>query len=79
MAKSDANLSVDETSSTANSPASGLLPLLFVGNAAMDALYSGVGGMLLPLQIEQIDPANKVAGLGLGFLPSLSRLGPADA
>ncbi|MRH91537.1 MFS transporter [Nocardia sp. SYP-A9097] len=31
----------------------------------MYALYSGVGGVLLPLQIEHIDPANKVANLGL--------------
>ncbi|MEU4650688.1 MFS transporter [Nocardia fluminea] len=38
MAKSDANLSVDETSSTANSPTKGLLPLLFVGNAAIAAM-----------------------------------------
>ncbi|WP_218019896.1 MFS transporter [Nocardia salmonicida] len=42
-----------------------MLPLLFVGNAAMYALYSGVGGVLLPLQIEHIDPANKIANLGL--------------
>ncbi|TWE17233.1 MFS transporter [Kitasatospora atroaurantiaca] len=43
----------------------GLLPLLFVGNSAMYALYLGVGGVLLPLQVEHIDPAAKVANLGL--------------
>ncbi|MFJ9949616.1 MFS transporter [Kitasatospora sp. NPDC091207] len=46
-------------------PGRGLLPLLFTGNAAMYALYLGVGGVLLPLQIEHIDPAAKVANLGL--------------
>ncbi|WP_457029848.1 MFS transporter [Kitasatospora sp. P5_F3] len=43
----------------------GLLPLLFTGNAAMYALYIGVGSVLLPLQVEQIDAAHKVANLGL--------------
>ncbi|MFJ5233886.1 MFS transporter [Kitasatospora sp. NPDC088391] len=42
-----------------------LLPLLFTGNAAMYALYLGVGSVLLPLQIEHLDPAAKVANLGL--------------
>ncbi|MET8700812.1 MFS transporter [Kitasatospora sp. NPDC004723] len=47
-------------------PASrGLLPLLFTGNTAMYALYLGVGSVLLPLQIEHLDPAHKVANLGL--------------
>ncbi|MFC1429573.1 MFS transporter [Streptacidiphilus sp. N1-3] len=43
----------------------GLLPLLFAGNSVMYALYIGVGGILLPLQIEQITPHHKVALLGL--------------
>ncbi|MEU1285226.1 MFS transporter [Kitasatospora sp. NPDC005856] len=43
----------------------GLLPLLFTGNTAMYALYLGVGGVLLPLQVEHLDPAAKVANLGL--------------
>ncbi|MET9653521.1 MULTISPECIES: MFS transporter [unclassified Streptomyces] len=43
----------------------GLLPLLLAGNAAMYALYVGVPGILLALQIEGIDPANKVANFGL--------------
>ncbi|MFD9127154.1 MFS transporter [Kitasatospora sp. NPDC059571] len=43
----------------------GLLPLLFAGNTAMYALYVGVGSVLLPLQIEHLDPARKVAALGL--------------
>lgn len=46
-------------------PARGLLPLLFLGNAAMYAVYVGVGSVLLPLQIEHIDPAHKVANLGV--------------
>ena len=43
----------------------GLLPLLFTGNTVMYALYAGVGGILLPLQIEHITPDHKVAMLGL--------------
>ncbi|MGW0537295.1 MFS transporter [Streptomyces sp. NPDC003032] len=43
----------------------GLMPLLMLGNTAMYTLYIGVGGVLLPLQIEQIDEAHKVALLGL--------------
>ncbi|WP_329126146.1 MFS transporter [Streptomyces sp. NBC_01465] len=43
----------------------GLLPLLAVGNTAMYSLYIGVGGVLLPLQIEHIDKAHKVALLGI--------------
>ena len=43
----------------------GLLPLLFTGNCAMYGLYAGVGGVLLPLQIEHIAPHDKVAMLGL--------------
>ncbi|MEU9294280.1 MFS transporter [Streptomyces sp. NPDC048266] len=46
-------------------PTRGLLPLLLAGNTAMYALYVGVPGMLLALQIEDIDPAGKVANFGL--------------
>ncbi|WOX20703.1 MFS transporter [Streptomyces solicathayae] len=46
-------------------PARGLLPLLLAGNTAMYALYVGVAGVLLALQVEAIDPAQKVANLGL--------------
>ncbi|WP_438289985.1 MFS transporter [Streptomyces sp. HUAS TT7] len=46
-------------------PARGLLPLLLLGNTALYALYIGVPGVLLALQIERIDAAHKVAGLGL--------------
>lgn len=46
-------------------PGRGLLPLLFAGNSAMYALYIGVGGILLPLQVEKISPHDKVAMLGL--------------
>ncbi|MCX5609729.1 MULTISPECIES: MFS transporter [unclassified Streptomyces] len=43
----------------------GLLPLLLFANSAMMAVYMGVGSVLLPLQIAEIDPVNKVAVLGL--------------
>ncbi|GHJ95974.1 MFS transporter [Streptomyces sp. NE5-10] len=43
----------------------GLLPLLLLGNTSMYALYIGVPGLLLALQIEAIDPAGKVANFGL--------------
>ncbi|MEV4936950.1 MFS transporter [Streptomyces zaomyceticus] len=46
-------------------PTRGLLPLLLAGNTAMYALYIGVPGMLLALQIEEISPADKVAAFGL--------------
>ncbi|MFG2616393.1 MFS transporter [Streptomyces sp. NPDC048507] len=46
-------------------PTRGLLPLLLVGNSAMYALYIGVAGVLLALQVEDVDPANKVANFGL--------------
>ncbi|MCX5384386.1 MFS transporter [Streptomyces sp. NBC_00083] len=43
----------------------GLMLLLLVANASMLAVYMGVGSVLLPLQIADIDPAHKVAVLGL--------------
>ncbi|MFF4099224.1 MFS transporter [Streptomyces sp. NPDC001903] len=46
-------------------PGRGLFPLLLLGNSAMYALYIGVGGVLLALQVEDIDPADKVANFGL--------------
>ncbi|MEU2660271.1 MFS transporter [Streptomyces sp. NPDC007325] len=46
-------------------PTRGLLPLLLLGNTSMYALYIGVPGLLLALQIEAIDPAEKVANFGL--------------
>ncbi len=49
----------------AASPGRGLLPLLLVGNGAMYALYIGVAGVLLALQVEDVDPARKVANFGL--------------
>ncbi|MEV4429824.1 MFS transporter [Streptomyces sp. R-07] len=52
-------------SPTAPRPTRGLLPLLLAGNTAMYALYIGVPGMLLALQIEAIDPVGKVANFGL--------------
>ncbi|MFD9405965.1 MFS transporter [Streptomyces sp. NPDC059989] len=43
----------------------GLLPLLLFANSAMMAVYMGVGSVLLPLQIAEIEPVRKVAVLGL--------------
>ncbi|MFE3130021.1 MFS transporter [Streptomyces hydrogenans] len=42
-----------------------LMPMLTVANAAMYMVYMGIGAVLLPLQVEQVDPANKVAAFGL--------------
>ncbi|MFE4311324.1 MFS transporter [Streptomyces sp. NPDC056891] len=52
-------------SAAAGRPTRGLLTLLLAGNTAMYALYIGVPGLLLALQIEEIDPADKVANFGL--------------
>ncbi|MBW0272765.1 MFS transporter [Nocardia sp. MH4] len=57
--------SVGENTSAAVPSDRRLLSLLFTANTAMYALYTGVAGVLLPLQIERIDPADKVANLGL--------------
>ncbi|TDU74766.1 MFS transporter [Streptomyces sp. KS 21] len=46
-------------------PGRGLFALLLVGNSAMYALYIGVAGVLLALQVEDVDPANKVSNFGL--------------
>ncbi|GGP89691.1 MFS transporter [Streptomyces melanogenes] len=43
----------------------GLMLLLLVANSALMAVYLGVGTVLLPAQIAEIDPANKVAVLGV--------------
>ncbi|MGW1867100.1 MFS transporter [Streptomyces mauvecolor] len=43
----------------------GLMLLLLVANSSMLAVYMGVGSVLLPTQIAEIDPANKVAVLGV--------------
>ncbi|HLZ55471.1 MAG TPA: MFS transporter [Ktedonosporobacter sp.] len=40
--------------------------LLTAANSVLFLCYAGVGGLLLPLQVGQIDPANKVANLGIG-------------
>ncbi|MFE6843982.1 MFS transporter [Streptomyces sp. NPDC057686] len=42
-----------------------LLPLLLVANSALMAVYMGVGSILLPTQVAQIAPADKVAVLGV--------------
>lgn len=51
--------------SARRAPGRGLLPLLLIGNSAMYTLYIGVGGVLLALQVEYVDPANKVSNFGL--------------
>ncbi|MFE1787742.1 MFS transporter [Streptomyces sp. NPDC059525] len=51
--------------SPATAPGRGLLPLLLVANTAMYSLYIGVAGILLALQVEQVDPADKVSNFGL--------------
>ncbi|MDG4856874.1 MFS transporter [Streptomyces sp. T-3] len=43
----------------------GLMLLLLLANASLMSVYMGVGSVLLPTQIESIDPANKVALLGV--------------
>ncbi|MEU4078223.1 MFS transporter [Streptomyces venezuelae] len=55
----------DPASPAAVRPARGLMALLLAGNTAMYTLYIGVPGLLLALQIEEIDPAGKVANFGL--------------
>ncbi|MEV4429923.1 MFS transporter [Streptomyces sp. NPDC049602] len=42
-----------------------LMPMLTVANAAMYMLYMGIGVVLLPVQVELVDPADKVADFGL--------------
>ncbi|MEX0172650.1 MFS transporter [Streptomyces sp. LMG1-1-1.1] len=42
-----------------------LMPMLTVANAAMFMVYMGIGVVLLPVQVELVDPANKVANFGL--------------
>ncbi|MFE7182210.1 MFS transporter [Streptomyces erythrochromogenes] len=77
MALSSPGTGSDAAGPTTDTPASaapappagpaprGLLPLLLVGNSAMYALYVGVAGVLLALQVEAVDPADKVANFGL--------------
>ncbi|MER6100559.1 MFS transporter [Streptomyces sp. NPDC001728] len=42
-----------------------LMPMLTVANAAMYMVYMGIGAVLLPIQVELVDPADKVANFGL--------------
>ncbi|MFI0981070.1 MFS transporter [Streptomyces sp. NPDC021093] len=44
-------------------PTRGLLPLLLVGNTVMYALYIGVPGFVLAMQVAGIDEANKVGNM----------------
>ncbi|MEV6579016.1 MFS transporter [Streptomyces sp. NPDC051582] len=61
----DAPSAAPAASGAPRAPGRGLFPLLLVGNSAMYTLYIGVGGVLLALQVEDVDPANKVANFGL--------------
>lgn len=42
-----------------------LLVSLGIAGGTLSAMYAGVGTVLLPFQIEHVDPAHKVAALGL--------------
>lgn len=59
------NTAATSDTSAAPAPGRGLLPLLLVGNTAMYSLYIGVGGILLALQVEHVDPVHKVSDFGL--------------
>jgi hypothetical protein len=50
-----------------------LLLMLALGNMALFAVYAGINGILDPSIVQDVDPANKVANLGLvpGSAPSL--------
>jgi MFS family permease len=57
-----------QSEATATTPAPrqrGLMLLLLLANASMLSVYMGVGAVLIPTQIALIDPANKVAILGV--------------
>ncbi|MEV6006993.1 MFS transporter [Streptomyces sp. NPDC051976] len=43
----------------------GLMTMLALANSSMFALYLGIGAVLMPVQIAQVDPAHKVATLGM--------------
>ncbi|MEU6282751.1 MFS transporter [Streptomyces sp. NPDC047028] len=43
----------------------GLMLLLLIANSSMLAVYMGVGSVLLPTQIAQLDPSHKVTVLGV--------------
>ncbi|MEU9700584.1 MFS transporter [Streptomyces sp. NPDC047981] len=64
-------MTADEVTQTDASPEAsaprqpGLMLLLLLANSSMLAVYMGVGSVLLPLQVAAIDPANKVAVLGV--------------
>lgn len=49
----------------AKGPLLRLMPMLTVANAAMYMVYMGIGAVLLPVQVELVDPADKVANFGL--------------
>ncbi|MFJ7496422.1 hypothetical protein ACIQZB_35715 [Streptomyces sp. NPDC097727] len=42
-----------------------LMPMLTVANAAMYMVCMGIGAVPLPVQVELVDPADKVADFGL--------------
>ncbi|MFE0643140.1 MFS transporter [Streptomyces sp. NPDC058877] len=69
MNTEDIQPQVPETPGVAEAPVQsrqrGLMLLLLVANSAMMAVYMGVGSILLPTQIAAIDPAHKVALLGV--------------
>ncbi|MFE3902767.1 hypothetical protein ACFXPY_21225 [Streptomyces sp. NPDC059153] len=42
-----------------------LMPMLTVANAAMYMVHMGIGAVLLPVQVQLVDPADEVADFGL--------------
>ncbi|MFJ6700182.1 MFS transporter [Streptomyces sp. NPDC091272] len=65
MALSSPGTGVDAGTDSAPTagPTRGLLPLLLVGNTVMYALYIGVPGFVLAMQVAGIDEANKVSNM----------------
>ncbi|WP_035858863.1 MFS transporter [Kitasatospora cheerisanensis] len=68
MTTTDTAVGARRTGTEGSPPAAGdrrLMPMLTLGNAALYLVYLGVGGVLLPAQIELLDPDGKVGSLGL--------------
>ncbi|MFF0745972.1 MFS transporter [Streptomyces sp. NPDC004111] len=63
LSSSGTGTSAATDSAQAPRPTRGLLPLLLVGNTVMYALYIGVPGFVMALQVAAIDPANKVSNM----------------
>ncbi|MEY9875077.1 MFS family permease [Streptacidiphilus sp. MAP12-33] len=60
-----ARTATDERAPIQQGGRGGLMALLALANTSMFALYLGVGSVLLPTLVSHLDPAHKVAVLGL--------------